>query len=171
MIVVIMGVSGSGKTTVGGLVAQHLGCAFSDADDFHPTVNVEKMQAGIPLTDSDRWPWLAALRAAIDGWIAAGESRIIACSALKAAYRDVLSPKGDVTFIYLRGSHETIATRLASRTGHYMNPALLASQFEALEEPSDALVIDITPPPPIIAQQIVERLGQSSGDSTPASEV
>ncbi|MBS1184364.1 MAG: gluconate kinase [Proteobacteria bacterium] len=159
MIIVLMGVSGSGKTTVGGLLADRLGCGFSDADDFHPAANVEKMRAGVPLTDDDRGPWLRALRRAIYGWLAAGESRVVACSALKAIYRDILSPQGDVVFVYLKGSVETIATRLQARKGHYMNPALLASQLATLEEPDDAIVVDIAPPPAIIAQDIVARLG------------
>lgn len=158
MIVIIMGVSGSGKTTIGGLLADRIGCGFSDADDFHPTANVEKMRAGIPLTDKDRWPWLKALRHAIEDWEAAGESRVIACSALKAAYRDQLSPDDDVVFVFLKGGAETIAARLKGRKGHYMNPNLLTSQFAALEEPDDAIVVDIAPPPAAIVDDIMARL-------------
>jgi len=158
MIIIVMGVSGSGKTTVGELLADRLGCGFSDADDFHPAANVEKMRAGIPLTDDDRWPWLTALRRAIDDWQAAGESRVIACSALKAAYRDRLSPQGDVVFVFLKGSAETIDARLKARKGHYMNPGLLASQLATLEEPNDAIVVDIAPPPAAIADEIMARL-------------
>ncbi len=158
MIVIVMGVSGSGKTTVGELLAERLGCGFSDADDFHPAANVDKMRAGIPLTDDDRWPWLKALRQAIDDWQAAGESRVIACSALKAVYRGVLSPKDDVVFVYLKGSAETIASRLKARKGHYMNPNLLTSQFAALEEPADAIVVDIAPPPAIVVDHIMTQL-------------
>ena len=159
MIIIVMGVSGSGKTTIGEMLADRLGCGFSDADDFHPATNVEKMRAGIPLTDDDRWPWLNALRSAIEGWQAAGESRVIACSALKAAYRGQLSPRNDVVFVFLKGSSETIATRLKARKGHYMNPDLLASQFATLEEPAGAIVIDIAPPPAVIADDIMARLG------------
>ncbi|MCM5558870.1 gluconokinase [Pleomorphomonas sp. JP5] len=158
MIVVVMGVSGSGKTTVGGLLAERMGCGFSDADDFHPAANVEKMRAGVPLTDDDRWPWLRALRQAIDGWQADGRSRVIACSALKAAYRDLLSPRDDVVFVYLKGSAETIAGRLRARKGHYMNPDLLESQFAALEEPAGAISVDIAPPATTVADNIMARL-------------
>lgn len=158
MIVIVMGVSGAGKTTVGELLADRMGCGFSDADDFHPANNIKKMRAGTPLTDDDRWPWLKALRQAIEDWEAAGESRVIACSALKDAYRDILSPRNDVAFVYLRGDTETIEARLRSRKGHYMNPNLLTSQFAALEEPDDAIVVDITPPPAIIVDNIIARL-------------
>ena len=158
MIVIVMGVSGSGKTTVGELLAERLGCGFSDADDFHPAANVDKMRAGTPLTDDDRWPWLKALRQAIDDWQAAGESRVIACSALKAAYRDVLSPHDDVVFAFLKGSAETIAGRLKARKGHYMNPRLLTSQFATLEEPADAIVADIAPPPAAVVDEIMPQL-------------
>jgi len=158
MIVIVMGVSGSGKTTVGELLAERLGCSFSDADDFHPAANVDKMRAGIPLTDDDRWPWLKALRQAIDDWQATGKSRVIACSALKAVYRDVLSPHDDVVFAFLKGSAETIAGRLKARKGHYMNPNLLASQLATLEEPTDAIVVDIAPPPATVADEIMARL-------------
>lgn len=158
MIVIVMGVSGAGKTTVGELLADRMGCGFSDADDFHPPANVEKMRAGIALTDDDRWPWLKALRQAIEDWQAAGESRVIACSALKDAYRDVLSPRDDVVFVYLKGDTEMIASRLKARKGHYMNPNLLTSQFAALEEPADAVVVDIAPPPAAVADEIMNRL-------------
>ena len=158
MIVIVMGVSGSGKTTVGELLAERMGCGFSDADDFHPAANVEKMRAGVPLTDDDRWPWLQALRKAIEDWEAAGVSRVIACSALKDAYRDILSPGDDVVFVYLKGDTETIAERLTARRGHYMNPNLLTSQFAALEEPADAIVADITPPPAAVVDEIMPQL-------------
>ncbi len=158
MIVIVMGVSGAGKTTVGELLADRMGCGFSDADDFHPAANVEKMRAGIPLTDDDRWPWLKALRHAIEDWEAAGESRVIACSALKDAYRDILAPSDDVVFVYLKGDSETIANRLKARKGHYMNPNLLTSQFAALEEPADAVVVDIAPPPAAVVDHIMTQL-------------
>ncbi|MBS1165282.1 MAG: gluconate kinase [Proteobacteria bacterium] len=159
MIVIVMGVSGSGKTTVGELLADRMGCGFSDADDFHPAANVEKMRTGIPLTDDDRRPWLQALRQAIENWQAAGESRVIACSALKAVYRDQLSPRNDAVFIFLKGSAEIIAARLKARKGHYMNPDLLASQFATLEEPAGAIVVDIAPPPAAIVDNIMAWLG------------
>ena len=158
MIIVVMGVTGCGKTTVGEQLAARLGCGFSDADSFHPAANVEKMRAGIPLTDDDRWPWLAALRAAMDRWNAAGESRVVACSALRQVYRDVLSPRRDVVFVYLKGSHAVIERRLKARQGHYMNPALLDSQFATLEEPQDALVVDVDRSPEAIVAEILPRL-------------
>ncbi len=158
MIVIVMGVSGSGKSTVGELLADRMGCGFSDADDFHPAAIVDKMRAGVPLTDDDRWPWLKALRLAIEGWEAAGESRVIACSALKDAYRDILAPRDDVVFVYLKGDTETIAERLKARKGHYMNPGLLTSQFATLEEPADAIVADITPPPAAVVDEIMPQL-------------
>jgi gluconokinase len=162
MIIVLMGVSGCGKTTVGMLLAERLGCGFSDADSFHPSANVEKMRLGTPLTDADRWPWLHALRAAIDGWNADGRDQVLACSALKQAYRDILSPTGDVTFVFMKGSADVIGSRLAERRGHYFNPALLASQFAALEVPKDAFEVDIGQTPEAIADAIVAHLRQGA---------
>ncbi|MFD2183413.1 gluconokinase [Rhodoplanes azumiensis] len=161
MIVVLMGVSGSGKTTIGTLLAARLGCGFSDADSFHPPANVEKMRAGIALSDDDRRPWLAALRQAIEDWEAQGLDQVLACSALKRAYRDILAPHGDVVFVYLKGSADLIARRLAGRTGHYMNPALLDSQFATLEEPADAVTVDIAKPPDAIVTAILAALGRT----------
>ena len=160
MIIMLMGVCGCGKTTVGELIAEKLGCGFSDADGFHPAANVEKMRAGIPLTDDDRWPWLRTMRAAIDGWQAEGRDHVVACSALKQVYRDILSPAGDVTFVHLKGSSEVIAARLAARKGHYMNPALLGSQFATLEEPTDAITVDIAKTPEAIADEILVAVGR-----------
>jgi len=158
MIIVLMGVSGSGKTTVGEKLAARLGCGFSDADDFHPAANVEKMRAGVPLTDEDRWPWLAALRAAMDGWQAAAEDLVVACSALREVYRQILSPKNDVAFVYLRGSPEVIGRRLRARQGHYMNPDLLQSQLATLEEPKDAIAVDVSATPAALVADIIARL-------------
>ena len=143
MIVVLMGVCGSGKTKVGQTLAASLGWNFYDADDFHPRENVAKMAAGIPLTDDDRWPWLDR----IVEWLShAGEGEsnaVLACSALKQAYRDRLARAGNVRFVYLKGDQATIAERLKDRTHKYMPASLLPSQFAALEEPTDAVVIDI----------------------------
>jgi len=158
MIIVLMGVSGSGKTTVGEKLAARLGCGFSDADDFHPAANVEKMRAAVPLTDEDRWPWLAALRAAMDGWQAAAEDRVVACSALREVYRQTLSPKNDVAFVYLSGSPEVIGRRLRARQGHYMNPDLLQSQLATLEEPKDAIAVDVSATPAALVADIIARL-------------
>lgn len=162
MIVMMMGVTGCGKTTIGTLLAERLSCGFSDADGFHPAVNVEKMRAGIPLQDEDRWPWLAALRTAIDGWQAKKIDHVVACSALKQVYRDVLSPEGDVIFVFLKGSAATIGPRLNARKGHYMNPALLDSQFATLEEPVDALAVDISGTPEEIVANILAKLGDTA---------
>lgn len=160
MIIVLMGVSGSGKTTVGQILAGKLGWTFIDADDYHPAANVEKMRRGEPLTDEDRRPWLAALRERIDRACERGEDLVVACSALKHAYRDYLreDEPGCVRFVYLEGSEELIRARLANRRGHFMPPSLLHSQFEALEPPADALRIDVTPAPEVIAEQIRQGL-------------
>ena len=138
-----MGVSGSGKTVVGQALAADLGWPFFDADDLHPEANVAKMAAGTPLTDADRWPWLdrvASEMAAIEG---RGENAVLACSALRQAYRDRISRAGDVRFVHLSGDHDTIAARLATRSHRYMPPTLLASQFATLEPPQDAVVGDV----------------------------
>ena len=158
MIVLLMGVSGSGKTTVGELLASNLGWNFEDADDFHPEANVTKMSQGIPLTDEDRAPWLATLASAIRTWVTQHENVILACSALKQKYRDQLLIDQQVKLLYLRGSFELILSRMQQRGSHYMKPDMLRSQFEVLEEPKDAIVVDITPPPADIAREIVHRL-------------
>jgi gluconokinase len=159
MIVVVMGVTGAGKTTVGRLLAASLGAAFLDADDFHPAPNVEKMRVGTPLTDEDRWPWLARLNETLRAHEARDASAVLACSALKASYRKVLlDGLAEARLVYLRGSRATIAARLADRRGHYMNPALLDSQFAALEEPADAIVAEVDADPASVAADLVERL-------------
>ena len=161
MIVVLMGVTGSGKTTVGKELAGQLGWTFLDADDYHPAANVEKMRRGVPLTDEDRRPWLEALRRRVDEACARAEDVVLACSALKHAYQEYLQHDavGQVHYVHLRGAEALIAARLAARKGHYMNPTLLHSQFEALEPPGDALQIDVTPAPNVIAAEIRRRLG------------
>jgi gluconokinase len=143
VIVVVMGVCGCGKTTVGRVVAEAAGWPFLDADDFHPPANVAKMRAGIPLTDDDRWPWLERLADELAAINARGEHAVLACSALRQAYRDQLMRAGDVRFVHLKGDRETIAPRLAERAGHYMPATLLDSQLATLEEPRDAVVVDI----------------------------
>jgi len=150
MIVVLMGVSGSGKTTIGTLLAQRTGAVFADADDFHPAANKAKMAAGMPLTDEDRQPWLETLNRMMVGWFEAGKKGVLACSALKEKYRETLGaglPEGAVSFVFLDGSKEMIAARLAARHHEYMNPALLESQFQTLEVPEGGLrvVNDRTP--------------------------
>ena len=143
MIVVLMGVSGSGKTTVGRALAAALGWPFYDADDFHPPANVAKMAAGQPLTDEDRWPWLDSIAAAMQRIDASGGNAVLACSALRQVYRDRIAPAGDVRFVYLEGDYDTIAARVAERTHRYMPASLLASQFATLEPPRDAITVDI----------------------------
>ena len=159
MIVIVMGVVGAGKTTVGRLLAQELGWEFADADDYHPPSNVEKISHGIPLTDEDRAPWLQLLHNAIARWIAAGSSVVLACSALKSAYRETLDGGPDVHFIYLKGPATLIAQRLHSRHGHFANEQILASQFTDLEEPTEAVAVDIGPSPQEIVREIRKRLG------------
>jgi gluconokinase len=159
MVVILMGVAGSGKSTVGAGLANDLGCDFRDADDLHPPANRDKMHRGIPLTDDDRRPWLAAVRALIDRYLKSGADVVIACSALKEAYRAILLRGTDgIRLILLKGSFELIAQRLASRHGHFFDPALLRSQFDALEEPHDAIVVQIGGTPPEIVAAIRAQL-------------
>lgn len=140
-----MGVSGSGKSTFGKALAQKLDWDFFDADDFHPPENIAKMQAGMPLDDSDRTPWLSALSNLLVSTLTAGRHPVLACSALKESYRaKLLEDKPAIKLIYLRGSYELIWSRMSGRQGHYMKPAMLQSQFEILEEPEDALVLDVS---------------------------
>lgn len=143
MIVVLMGVSGCGKSTVGAALGAALGWPFLDADDFHPPENVAKMAAGIPLNDDDRWPWLDRVVAEAQQAAADGGHAVVACSALRQAYRDRLARAGAVRFVYLRGDPATIAARVAARQHRYMPATLLASQFATLEPPVDAIDVDI----------------------------
>ncbi len=160
MVIVVMGVTGSGKTTVGARLASDLNWPFFDADSFHPPANVARMRRGIPLTDADRAPWLAAIRAKIDEVLDAGGSAVIGCSALKRAYRRVLGEgRPLVHFVYLRGSEALIGERLRHRVGHFMNPRLLGSQFDTLEEPESALAIDVALPLAAQVRRIRKELG------------
>jgi gluconokinase len=144
MVIIVMGVTGSGKTTVGQRLAQSLGWRFHDADDFHPAANKAKMHAGIPLVVEDRWPWLRALRAVIEQALADHVGAVVTCSALKRVYRDVLAGGlSDVRYVHLTGDPAVIAAHLAGRSGHFMNPALLDSQIATLEAPADALDVDV----------------------------
>lgn len=148
MVIVLMGVAGSGKTTIGRELAGQLGWGFADADQFHSPANVAKMSAGQPLDDRDRAPWLAAIRAYIDAELAGGRNAIVTCSALKQRYRDVLI--GDpvrVKLVYLKGSRDVLWSRISARQGHFMKPAMLDSQLAALEEPADALAVDVSGSP------------------------
>jgi len=161
-IVVVMGVSGSGKTTIAERLAAAEGWPLLEGDSFHPPANVAKMAAGTPLTDDDRWPWLRAIAAAIDAYRARGENAVVACSALRRAYRDVLiGDRSDVRLVYLKGSRNLIADRLGARKGHFMPAALLDSQFSTLEEPGpeeNPITVEIGGTPDVIVQTIRERL-------------
>ncbi|MEG4291595.1 gluconokinase [Microcoleus sp. C2C3] len=159
MITIVMGVSGSGKTTVGKLLAQSLNWDFSDADDFHPSANIEKMSRGIPLEDADRLPWLLQLQAAIDRWLLENKNVVLACSALKASYREMLCRDLQrMKIVYLKGSFHLLATRLKSRENHYMKADLLLSQLDTLEEPEDAIIVDASQPLELIVRQIKNHL-------------
>ena len=152
-IIVVMGVAGWGKTTVGTLLANAMHCAFLEGDSLHPAANVEAMSHGVPLTDADRAPWLAAIHARLLDAFTRGQCLVVGCSALKRSYRTVLAEGIPITWVYLKGSAGLIRSRLLHRTGHYMKADMLASQFEALEEPSDALVVDISQSPRAIVEQ------------------
>lgn len=159
MIVVLIGVSGSGKTTIGKALAQALSARFVDADDYHSAEHIEQMRRGVALDDADRAPWLTKLNVLLRDAQQRDQTLVLACSALKAAYRrQLLRGIHDAKQIYLRGSTELIAARLARRHGHYMNPDLLRSQFETLEEPRDAIVVDISGTPEQITGQILQAL-------------
>jgi gluconokinase len=158
MIVIVMGVVGAGKTTVGKLLASHLGWEFADADDFHPQSNVEKIRQGFALTDEDREPWLDRLTEAIVRWIGEGKSVVLACSALKRAYREKLVPGPQVRLVYLKGGAALIADRLRSRHGHFAGESILASQLADLEEPEKAIIVDISDTPEQIVAEIKRAL-------------
>ncbi|WIM09655.1 MAG: Gluconokinase [Enhydrobacter sp.] len=161
-IVVVMGVSGSGKTTIAILLADALHCQFLEGDDLHPQSNVEKMRGGTPLTDADRLPWLHRIAGKIDDWRSRRESGVLTCSALKRSYRDiVIGDRKDVTLVYLHGSWELIHQRMAARRKHFMPAALLDSQFATLEEPGpdeNPIVVDVSGQPAEIAAEIVRQL-------------
>ncbi|HUZ89988.1 MAG TPA: gluconokinase [Candidatus Acidoferrales bacterium] len=168
VVLVFMGVSGCGKTSVAAILAGRLGWPFEEGDALHPQSNVDKMKAGHPLTDDDRWPWLEKVAEWVEERLDSGQHGLITCSALKRSYRDIINRRGSgVVFVFLSGSRETIAARLAVRHGHFMPPSLLESQFADLEEPTSdepEIRVDIGPAPGVIAQGIVDELGLS--DST-----
>jgi gluconokinase len=164
-VLIVMGVSGCGKTTIGRAVAAVLGWSFIEGDDLHPEANVKKMAHGIPLDDADREPWLQAIRDTIDSFVRRRESVVISCSALKQGYRDFLAAgRGEVVFVYLKGSFELMRERLLRRKGHYMPVDLLVSQFDALEEPADAIVVDVNQEPETIVRHIVRSLRDRTGE-------
>ena len=161
MIVVVMGVSGSGKTTVGRLLAKRLGWMFHEGDEFHSAANIEKMSEGVPLTDADRWPWLASIKEEIERCIESGSDAVIACSALRGAYRSFLAAGApEIRFVYLRGDAPTILDRMKSRESHYMKTDMLDSQMAGLEEPEDAIEADIRSSPDAIVAHIESQLSR-----------
>jgi gluconokinase len=157
MIIIIMGVSGVGKTTVGRLLAKELGWNFYDADAFHSAANKDKMSRGVALTDEDRADWLMGLRQLLNQCIETGQSAVLACSALKQEYRNVLRINDEIHFVYLQGSYQQIQVRMKERKDHYMKPEMLASQFAILEEPNDALKADISKTPKEIVAVICKE--------------
>ncbi len=168
--VVIMGVSGSGKSTVAALLAKTLGWQFLEGDRLHPPENVAKMSGGTPLSDADRLPWLRKIAEKIDGWRAEGQSGVLTCSALKRSYRDIIvGDRPDVRLVYLKGSPDLIRRRLAARSGHFMPPALLDSQFTILQEPSPderPIVVDIGGSPAEIAAEVVRQLDETAAEAS-----
>ncbi len=162
VIVVVMGVSGSGKTTIAALLAVALGCQFQEGDDLHPPENIEKMHSGTPLTDEDRMVWLRRIADEIDSWRAKGEAGVISCSALKRSYRDmIIGARPQVALVYLKGTYDLIRRRMAARHEHFMPVALLESQFATLEEPTAGehpIIVDAGGSPTGIAFEIVRRL-------------
>ncbi|HEX2951028.1 MAG TPA: gluconokinase [Armatimonadota bacterium] len=171
MIIIVMGVAGVGKTTIGSMLAEQLGWQFFDADNFHPPENVQKMANNIPLTDEDRLPWLHALHGLIVGLESRHISAVIACSALKASYRHILvHGVKQVYFVYLKAPVDVVADRLRTRRGHYMGVALLTSQFLTLEEPEDALIVDATQSPQDIVMAVTQALGLSTSSCKTSSQ-
>jgi gluconokinase len=162
MVIILMGVTGSGKTTIGKQLAGDLGWKYYDADAFHSPANIKKMSSGTPLNDVDRLPWLESLRDLIQKSLAQNENAVLACSALKRSYRDYLVVNERVKVVYLKGTYDLIQTRLNQRHGHYMDPALLESQFDILEEPDLEAQVDISGSPDDIVETIKQRLDLES---------
>jgi len=165
--VIVFGVSGAGKTTIGKLLAWELGWHFYEADDFHSRANIEKMYRGIPLSDEDRWPWLESLRQLIKRSLEADENAVLACSALKRAYRERLRVSDEVKFVFLHGDYAIIEKQLRQRRGHFMNPELLRSQFTDLEEPKPdegVLTIELGRTPEELVEEIKMKLGLTGHD-------
>jgi carbohydrate kinase (thermoresistant glucokinase family) len=169
--IIVMGVSGSGKSTIGALLAERLGWPFADADGFHPAANVAKMAAGQPLTDEDRWPWLDAIAAHIGAARGTGQPVVVACSALRRAYRERLrAGHGDLIFLHLAGAPAVIAERQAARQGHFMPPSLMASQFATLEDPAaeaDAVTVSVQASPHEVVGNILSSLSERGAIGAP----
>jgi gluconokinase len=167
VVIIIFGVSGAGKTTVGELLARELDWHFYEADDFHSRANIAKMRRGLPLTDEDRWPWLENLRELIKRYVVANENAVLACSALKRVYRNHLRVSAEVKLIFMRGDYALVAGQLRHRRGHFMNPGLLRSQFADLEEPQpkeEVLTIELGRSPRDLVDEIKTKLDLSSQD-------
>ena len=167
MVIIIFGVSGAGKTTVGKLLGQELGWRFYEADDFHSSANIERMRRGVPLTDDDRWPWLENLRELVKRCVAANENAVLACSALKRMYRERLRVSPGVKLVFLRGDYALISEHLRHRRGHFMNPGLLRSQFADLEEPQPdegVLTVELGRTPRDLVDEIKTSLRLTSKD-------
>lgn len=162
MVILLMGTTGAGKTTVGTILAHELGWTFLDADDFHPAANIEKMTKGIPLTDQDRVPWLAGIHTELVRRAGLGENVVLACSALKQKYRDTLSAGLDAKVVYLKGSYEQMLQHIAGRHGHFAGSAILAGQFADLEEPQDAIIVEVSRAPEEIVAEIRGKLPPSA---------
>lgn len=163
-VILVMGVAGSGKSCIGKMLADSLGSPFIDADDYHPPANIEKMSHGIPLNDADRQPWLDALRREAEARLQTSNTVVLACSALKQRYRDYLARGVEMKIVYLKGDHDLLYRRLANRQSHFMRPEMLASQLGDLEEPADALVIDIAQQQEQIVGEIRKRLAAPAGE-------
>jgi gluconokinase len=162
MVVVVMGVAGSGKSTIGALIAEALGADFAEGDRFHPAPNIAKMSSGQPLTDDDRLPWLQAMADAIRAWRGGERPTVLACSALKQSYRDLLADGSrEVRFVFLRATRDQVASRMAGRRGHFMPTSLIGSQFATLEEPRDAIALDVAGTPAEVAAEALRRLAES----------
>jgi gluconokinase len=164
MVILVMGTTGAGKTTVGKLLADRVGLTFLDADDFHPPANIEKMKHGIPLTDADRLPWLANIHAELVHLSETKQNVVLACSALKQSYRDQLSAGLDFRIVYLHGTYEEMRRHIEARHGHFAGEAILAGQFADLEEPQDALVLDVSHTPEELVTEAISRLQLKASD-------
>ena len=165
MVILVMGTTGAGKTTVGQLIAQKLGWTFLDADDFHPQANIEKMKHGVPLSDRERAPWLANIHSRLRQLGAEGKNAVLACSALKQSYRETLAAGLDMRIVYLRGTYDQMRQHILARHGHFAGESILAGQFSDLEEPTDALVLDVSSSSPErLAGEAVAGLGLAPAD-------